>query len=281
MILIFPEHCKCVAVFDSDKRDLSWVYFLTKYVIFLENSAMGVYEIETEGTGFFRDVSSLKKIASANETVILDDEFDLTDRTTLIEMADDICDSKINTVIFRGVAKHITFVHKPDLLEVTTIEVFDIIPPENPWLWYNIERLEKIGVLGELQLRFTPNILDLRQFEDPDAFVIFPCKVSNLNGYFLDSIKSIDDKKEVKLVGCDISKKTFETIFPQQNPQRYEFVNICPLHQIFKRPFIVRCCQREKSGVVTINGVKGVSVHSGATPLEIIDGIKLLASELK
>ena len=240
-----------------------------------------MYEIETVGTGFFRDVSSSKKIASVDETIIYDGEVDLTDRTMLIETADDYCDSKINTVIFRGVDKHITFVHKPDLLEITTIEVFDIIPPGNPWLWYNIDRLEKIGVFGELQLRFTPNLLDLRQFEDPNAFVIFPCKVSNLNGYFLDSIKSIEDKKDIKLVGCDISKKTFDTVFPKQNPEKYEFVNICPLNQIFKRPFIVRCCQKEKSGVVTINGVKGVSVHFGATPLEIIDAIKLLASELE
>ena len=275
--MIFPEHCKYVAVFDSDDHDLSKIYFLTKYAIFLNNNSCDVYKIETKGTGFIRDVLAKEKISSEHETVIYEKEVDLTNRTLLIEKSINICDSKINTVVFRGVDKHITFVKEPDVSKITKIEVFDIIPPDNPWLWHIIDRLQKDGVFGELEISFSKRILDLRQFEDPDGFVIFPCKTSGLNGYFLDSISNINDKSDVKLVGCEVSKKTFEEVF---FPKKYEFINICPRKQSFNKPFIVRCCQKEKSGIVTIDGVIGVSVHWGATPLEIIDAVRLLKSKL-
>ena len=248
--------------------------------MFIEDNSCEVYRIKTTGTGFIRNVTMLIKMASVDETIVYNTEIDLTNRTLLIEMASDFCNSKINTVVFRGPDKHMTFVHKPDCSVIKTIEVFDTIPPENPWLWFNIERLEKIGVFGELQLKFKLRLLDLREFEDPNAFVIFPCKVSGLNGFFLDSVSDIDYKKDIRLVGCDISKKTFEAVFSQNKLKKYKFINVCPQKQDFKRPFIVRCCQKEKSGIVTINGVKGVSVHWGATPLEIIEAVKLLASEL-
>ncbi|MDY6965864.1 MAG: hypothetical protein SVM80_07840 [Halobacteriota archaeon] len=277
--MIFPEHCKFVAVVNSTEDD--WLekkmYFLTKYLVVFDGGSTSTYEVKTNGRGFIRKITSIKQISSEDETTIYKDEVDLTDRARLIEEADALCGGDINTVVFTGIDRHTTFVHRPDISKITTIEVFDIFPPEPPWLWYNIERLSKIGLFGELQLRFIHRALDLREFEDPDSTVIFPCSTSGLRGDFLDTIEKIENKENVKLVGCEISKKVFEDKFNHKN---YNFVNICALNQNFEKPFIVRCCQKERSGLIESSGVQGVVVHWGATPLEIVDAVKLLASKL-
>jgi len=277
--LNFPGHCKHVAVSNATHCVLpgDLIYFLTEYVVIFDGTSSSVHEVKTDGSGLFREVISVRQISSEDETVIHDKEVDLTDRSLLIEKADELCGKEINTVIFTGIDRHITFVHKPDINVIKTIMVFDVTPPAPPWLWYNIKRLSDIGLFGELEIRFTSQILDLRQYEDPDSKVIFPCYTSGLKGNFLDSTETIDDDEYVKLVGCEISKRILEERF---SVHEYDFVNICSLKRSYELPFIVRCCRSEDSGLREIGGVQGVTVHWGASPLEIVDAVKLLASKL-
>ncbi|MDY6865933.1 MAG: hypothetical protein SVY15_08195 [Halobacteriota archaeon] len=277
--LIFPSHCKNVAVSSPSHPPLKGktVYFLTEYILYVEGSSTSVYQVETDGRGLFREVISIGKIASEDETVSYDEEVDLSDRALLIEIASELCYDGITTVVFTGIDKHVTFVHKPDIDVIKTVLIFDVIPPEPPWLLYTMNRLNDIGLFGELELRFTSDVLDLRHFEDPESRVIFPCYTSGLKGDFLDSIGEIPDEEYFKLVGCEISKRILEEKFSVND---YDFMNICPLKRKYELPFIVRCCRSEDAGLKKIDGIQGVAVHWGATPLEIVDAVKLLASKL-
>ena len=55
----------------------------------------------------------MKKIAGIGETLVYDEPVDITNRSFLISKAAELCKGKINTVVFRGVDRHYTFVHKP------------------------------------------------------------------------------------------------------------------------------------------------------------------------
>ncbi|MDY6932202.1 MAG: hypothetical protein SVJ22_09845 [Halobacteriota archaeon] len=250
---------------------------MTEYTVLMVGESCSVHRVETDGKGLFREVISVEQISSKDETIRCADEVNLSDRSLLIEVADELCDDQINTVVFTGIDRHITFVHKPDLDVIKTILIYDVIPPEPPWLLHTMNRLNDMGLFGELGIRFTSNLLDLRKFEDPESRVIFPCYTSGLKGDFLDSIGDIPGDEYFKLVGCEISKRILEERFSVKN---YDFVNICPLKRKYELPFIVRCCRSEDAGLKKIDGIQGVAVHWGATPLEIVDAVKLLASKL-
>ncbi len=130
----------------------------------------------------------MKKIAGAGQTLVYDGQVDITNRADLIRKAAGACHGKIDTVVFRGVDRHYTFVHKPSLEELRTVEVYDVAPPEPAWLEYNVRRLDETGMFGDLMLTFDYHTLDLRAYEDAKRTTIFPCKASGLNGLFLDSL---------------------------------------------------------------------------------------------
>jgi ribosomal protein L36 len=180
-------------------------------------------------------------------------------------------------VIFTGIDKHVTFVHKPDLDEILDIEIVDVVPPEPSWLASVVRRLEESGIFGDLTIRFTDNLTDLRQFEGENT--VFPCSSSGLKGKCLDCDVIKEDGS--LLVGCEISRELFESRFPGLE---YSFINICPFKSdVFRptRPFITRCCRSEKSGIVTINGIKGAVVHWGASEFYVADTIWKLVRELR
>jgi len=124
---------------------------------------------------------SLKK----KRIIIFDEKIDSHDRTRLIESAIPLCNGSVNTVIFEGMDRHTTFIQHPSLNEVMEIEIIDIAPPEPPWLAFAIQRLNKKRILGELNIRFTTKLIDLRQFEGDK--MVFPCHASELKGKYLDT----------------------------------------------------------------------------------------------
>lgn len=279
--MIFPEDYKSVGITRSDPGKKSQdepMYFATKYLIaYKPNNECAIFEVESTGEGLFRKVSSLKPIASGREIVRYEKEMDRHDRTALIEIAHSLCRGEVNTVIFTRVDKHVTFVHKPDLREILEIEVIDIIPPEPPWLSLAIQGLIKGGILGELTVKFTTKLIDLRRYEGKD--VVFPCNASGLKGKYLDS--DIIDRDNTVLVGCDISKEIFDLRFPRVT---YKLINICPLKaRLYKptEPFITRCCQSKKSGMININGIDGAVVHWGASEFDILEAIRSLVKILR
>lgn len=277
--MIFPADYKSVGMTRTDPtgRIGCPIYFTTQYLIADLPSGYSIYEVKSDGEGLLRKLRSLTLIAKGNQIIKFNEKLDSHDRTRLIESALPLCKGKINTVIFEGRDRHVTFVQDPSLFDVMEIEIIDISPPEPPWLAFAIERLIKSGIVGELNIRFTKKLIDLRQFEGEK--MVFPCHASELKGKYLDT--DIDIENNSELVGCDISKQIFELRFPDLT---YKHINMCPLKaELYMptKPFITRCCQSKKSGMVNINGIDGAVVHWGASEYDIVDAIRMLVSVLK
>jgi hypothetical protein len=278
--MIFPDEYKYVGhskdIPDSDDRR---IYFLTRYLIVenCENNNYSLFEVKHHGDGLLRDATNLKELASGEEIIRYEKQLNIKDRALLIEIASEICKGKVNTVIFTGIDKHLTFIHKPDPSEIIEIEIVDVFPPEPSWLASVVRRIEKSGVWGELSIRFTENLTDLRQFEGENT--VFPCSSSGLKGKCLDC--DVIEEDGSLLVGCEISKSLFESRFPGIE---YSFVNICPFKSDIFKPtklFITRCCRAENSGIVTIDGIIGAVVHWGASEFDVVMAIRNLVHKLK
>lgn len=289
--MIFPDEYKYVGfskarvinTSESLKDSNEPIYFLTKYLIVeTESSESGkteysVCSVRNKGEGLLRKVEELELIASGEEVLRYEKELNIKNRTLLIETAEKLCTGKINTIIFTGTDKHATFVHAPDTSSILELEILDIAPPDPSWLSQIVRRLEACGIFGDLQIRFTENTIDLRQFEGKNT--VFPCSSSGLEGKCLDS--DVFTENGHLLVGCEISKTLFELRFPELE---YSFVNICPFKSeivVPTKPFITRCCRSEKSGFVNLNGFKGAVVHWGASEYQISEAIRKLVQELR
>ncbi len=277
--MIFPQEYKSVGVTRTDptQRIGCPIYFSTEYLISEMSGSFAIYRVKSEGEGLLKKLVSLELVAKGGQVRKFHEKLDAHDRTRLIESAIPLCKGEVNTVIFEGMDRHVTFVHEPSLHEVMEIEIIDISPPEPPWLASAIDRLVKSGILGELNIRFSKKLIDLRRFEG--GKMVFPCYASELKGKYLDTDTDIEDNSE--LVGCDISKQIFELRFPNLT---YKHINMCPLKaELYMptKPFITRCCQSKKSGMVNINGIDGAVVHWGASEYDIVDAIRMLVKVLK
>ena len=277
--MIFPADYKSVGMTRSDPagRIGGPIYFTTEYLIAELPSGYRIFKVKSEGEGLLRKLVSLELIASGKEIMKFEEKLDSHDRTRLIECAIPLCKGAVNTVIFEGMDRHTTFVQHPTLHEVMEIEIIDISPPEPPWLAFAIQRLTRSGILGELNIRFTTKLIDLRRFEGEK--MVFPCHASELRGKYLDTDTDIEDNST--LVGCDISKQIFELRYPALT---YKHINMCPLKtELYQptKPFITRCCQSKKSGMVNLNGIDGAVVHWGASEYDIVDAIRMLVKVLR
>jgi len=276
--MIFPADYKSVGLTRTDPsgRIGCPIYFTTEFLIADLPSGYKIYRVKNEGEGLLRKLISLELIAEGKKIVKFEEKLDAHDRTKLIVSAIGLCKGTVNTVVFEGMDRHITFVHEPDLHEVMEIEIIDIMPPEPPWLASAIDRLVESGILGELNITFTKKLIDLRRFEGTKT--VFPCYASELKGKYLDTDIDIEDNSE--LVGCEISKQIFELRFPGLT---YKHINMCPLKaELYmpSKPFITRCCQSKKSGMVNMNGIDGAVVHWGASEYDIVDAIRMLVRVL-
>jgi hypothetical protein len=277
--LIFPADYKSVGMTRTDPtaRIGGPIYFTTEYLVADLPSGYQIYKVKSVGEGLLRKLVSLVLLAKGKEIIKCEEKMDSHDRTKLIESAIPLCNGSINTVIFEGMDRHTTFIQHPSLHEVIEIEIIDIVPPEPPWLAFAVQRLTRSGILGELNVRFTTKLIDLRQFEG--VKMVFPCHASELKGKYLDTDTDIEDNST--LVGCDISKQIFELRFPDLT---YKHINMCPLKtEIYlpTKPFITRCCQSKKSGMVNLKGIDGAVVHWGASEYDIVDAIRMLVKVLK
>lgn len=282
--MIFPDEYKHVGMTKSLCPGTEEpIYFLTDYLIAEEedpqtgDSEYAVYHVEKSGEGLLRKVEALQNIASGEEVVKYDRELNIKDRALLIETAEKLCIDKVNTVIFTGVDRHVTFVHEPDLSSILELEILDVAPPYPSWLSMVVKRLEASGIFGDLQVRFTEKVIDLRRFEGKNT--VFPCSASGLEGKCLDS--DILTENGHLLVGCEISKTLFEMRFPELE---YSFVNICPFKSeivVPSKPFITRCCRSENSGLVKISGLDGAVVHWGASEYQVAEAIRNLVNSLR
>jgi hypothetical protein len=282
--MIFPDEYKCVGVQRSTNQVAEeLIYFLTDYLVVEKensdtcNANYEIYYVKKSGEGLFRKVEYLELIASGEEVIKYDEELNIKNRTLLIETAVNLCAGKVNTIIFTGLDKHVTFVHKPDTSSILDIEILDVVPPEPSWLSMVVRRLEASGIFGDLQVNFAEKVIDLRDFEGINT--VFPCSSSGLKGKCLDS--DILTENGHLLVGCEISKIIFEMRFPEL---KYSFINVCPIKSeilVPSRPFITRCCRSENSGLVNISSFEGVVVHWGDSEYQVAEAIKNLVNKIR
>ena len=274
--MIFPDEYKFVGIKDRERRGES-IYFATEYLISREGPAL--YHVTSRGSGFMRGVVELESIASGREIMFYPDIVDTRNRARLIELADGIClGTKVNTVVFRGLDEHITFVKDPDPSQVLTIEVLDVSPPHPPWLVHVLAGLETCGILGDLTVRFVPHILDLCRFDCNSVY--YPCRASGL-GRSLDTDPVVHEHP--RIVGCAVSREIFLATNPGKD---FEFVNICPLQSsepvfVPRGPFITRCCRSEQKGLTEKNGHPGMVVHWGDGPAKIAEAVRCLVQDLR
>lgn len=278
--MIFPDHCKHVAVRDCDDQTSppavgERIYFSTRYVIVFWQKKAAIYEVRSEGEGLLRSISAVIRISGFEETHIHTRKVDIFNRSKLIATAARLCKSPLKAAVFQGFDLHWTFVSDPDLSAVTEIEVFDISPPDPPYLITLIERLEAAGIFGDLSVRFTPIVQDLRKL-NTDA--VFPCSASGVGSSHLNR-RNVDMAENVVLVGCDISRQVFETRFGRLN---FTHVNICPTKTIRpQKPFIAKCCKSTRLGPIELFGLRGYIVYWGANPYEVVAAVRNLVNVIQ
>jgi hypothetical protein len=272
--VIFPENYRIVGI-AREERPKDPIYFSTQYLISY-GEEIAIFRVKSSGKGFMHKVEALEPIARGREIIEYPEKIETRDRTKLIEIAYELCKNGVNTVIFNGFDEHINFVHQPDLDAVIEIEILDVVPPDPSWLVYVIEGLERCGALGDLTVKFSKRILDLRKFEGENVY--YPCTASGLG-------KSLDtDRVEIDnpcIIGCEVSREIFTAMYPEKE---FQFLSTCPLKNKELEPhgpFITRCCRSEMMGITTTKAHTGVIVHWGDGPPEIAEAIRSLTEELR
>jgi hypothetical protein len=278
--VIFPDHCKDVAVRECDDEPSrptagEHVYFSSRYVLLFWQGKVAVYELELEGNGLIRAISRANRIAGFAETLVHRRKIDIFNRSRLIAVATRLCKPPIKAVAYQGFDLHWTFVYDPDLASVTEIEVFDISPPDPPYLITLIKKLDNAGIFGDLCVRFTPVIQDLRSTR---GATIYPCSASGIGSNYLNN-RDIHIGEHAVLLGCDISKQVLEA---RVHGLEFEHVNICPTKTIRpSKPFIAKCCKSARVGPTELFGQKGYVVHWGANPYEVVSAVRNLANAIR
>jgi len=277
--VIFPDHCKDVAVRECDGETSpptagEHIYFSSRYVLLFWQGKVAVYELELEGNGLIRTISKAKRIAGFAETLVYRRKIDIFNRSRLIAVATRLCKPPVKAVVYQGFDLHWTFVYDPDLTSVTEIEVFDVSPPDPPYLISLIKKLDRAGIFGDLSVRFTPVIQDLRR----SIATIYPCSASGIGPNCLNS-RDIHVGEHAVLLGCDISKQVLEA---RVHGLEFKHVNICPTKTIRpSKPFIAKCCKSARVGPTELFGQTGYVVHWGANPYEVVSAIRDLANAIR
>ena len=278
--MIFPEHCKYVAVReDDDKTSLptkgEQIYFSSRYLLLFRQRQVTIYGLELQGDGLIQTISKANRIAGFAETLVYGHKIDIFNRSKLIALSSRLCKPPTRAVVFQGFDLHWTFVCDPDLASLTEIEVFDISPPSPPYLIRLVKRLDDAGVFGDLSIRFVPVLQDLRRA--PTA-TVYPCSASGIGSNYLNQ-RDIYIGEHVVLLGCDISKQLLEARVPGLE---FEHVNMCPTKTTRPtRPFIAKCCKSARVGPTELDGQKGYIVHWGASPYEVVAAVRALVSAIR
>ncbi len=174
------------------------------------------------------------------------------------------------TVVVSGMFNHVSFLQEENLLDLFVV---DVVPPSPSKLSVLVERAFSTGLV---ELPIVPHYqdIDLNELEGNvgTEAVMFPCRASGLESkrevYFLD--ETPDLKEEVTLIGCDLSRRIFNSIYRKEPTS----LDMCPRNlAVMKGKTLVKCCA-VKEGFV-IDG-QMASVPWGATVLDVVGAINSL-----
>ncbi len=261
--MIFPKECKEVGYAET-KPCGDRVYFLSEYGVRKTEQGHEIirfYKGPRE-TGLMRTVDRIEVVVPAGEVTWYPHRVNIHNRAGLVRLA---AESGARATIFRGLDEHITFIVDPDFREFLTIHVYDVVPPPLPSLSYAIRDIEATGMFEETGVMFTHTITNTGNVKAE----VHPCRAAG----FVRTLDADTMEGGEVIAGCLASAGVYRECYGDD----FRLKDICPLGTVKKEPFITRCCQKDRVGPITVNGLSGTVVHFGASPPAIYAAVTRLA----
>ena len=278
---ILPDHCKDVSLRHVDfplteelivlrARGLK-AYTRTDFMVLRNGPDTAVIRVlKRAGKELFREIMDIEIISLPEDTVYVEDEG--IDVLNLSQMARQVLMHGGRTVVVSGMFNHVSFLRTDEVLR---LRVLDVVPPQPSKLSVLVERALSTGLV---ELPIVPSVVDIdlneKGAEVRTGSVMFPCRASGLRShrkaFYLDETPDLG-LEEVTLVGCDLSRRIFRSIYGYDPPS----VDMCPKNLVMDDgvPTIIKCC-KVKEG----HEVQGriAMVPWGATTLEVAAAINAL-----
>ena len=281
---ILPDHCKDVSLRHVDfplteenivlRASGMKAYTRTDFMVLRNRSETAVIRVhKREGKELFREIMDVDIVSLPKDTVYLEDE--RIDVLNLSQMAEQVLRHEGRTVVVSGMFNHVSFL-KTD--EVLRLRVLDVVPPLPSKLSVLVARALSTGLV-ELPIVPLVEDIDLNEKEAKvrTEAVMFPCRASGLRSrkkvFYLDETPDLD-LEEITLVGCDLSRRIFRSIYGYDP----ESVDMCPKNLVMEDdvPTIIKCC-KVKEGCEVRGSI--AMVPWGATTLDVAEAIKALFSD--
>ena len=280
---MFPDHCKDVSVREVnfeltqdniDRHALGKkAYTRTDFIILRNGEQHSVIRVFKEGgTDLFRPICAHKVISLPEGTVFVkNEELDVLSRSQMAKVARQ---HPGKTVVVQGLFNHVSFAQETEIIE---LHVLDVIPPTPSKLMVLLEKALSAGLV-DLPVFPVLDVINLNLLEKQVATskVMFPCRASGITTakevLFLDETPR--SPKDVTLVGCDLSRRIFQSIYKEKP----KFINMCArdLAQKDERYRIVKCCKVREG--FELEGKTAV-VPWGATVREVADAVNALLKD--
>ena len=235
---MFPVHCNEVGVrkveFALREEDIrkaavgKQVYWKTRYLLLTNRDEWAVVKVRSEGSGLFRQVSQIDIIALPKDIEYIENP--LLNVLSISTMAQEASKTSKRAVIVKGAFDHVSFIQGETAI---VLNVYDVVPPKPSKL---VDLTEKALARQNIDrpVILMPKILDVHTLvSSTDSLVMFPCHTSGVNlkpnnqtVLFLDEAPALSrsEAKSVTLVGCDLSRKVFNS----QYGVLPKFRNMCP-----------------------------------------------------
>jgi len=279
---MIPDHCKDVSFREVDfklteesirsRSKDKYAYTRTDFMILRSGNDTAVIRVrKASGKDLFRRITGIDIISLPEETVFIRDEN--IDVLNVSELAELVKANGGKTVVVSGMFNHVSFLKAEELLK---LRVLDVVPPSPSKLSVLVKKAMSCGLV-ELPIVTEQVDIDLNEKERSvmtDA-VMFPCRASGLRSekkvYYLDETPDIEG--DVTLVGCDLSRRIFRSIYGKDVPS----VDMCPKNLVKDdgTTTIIKCC-KVKTGH-EING-NVAAVPWGATVQDVAGALNALFS---
>jgi hypothetical protein len=278
---MLPDHCKDVSLREVDfplteeniirHARAHKAYTRTEFMILKRGQEVAVIHlVKRPGKELFREIAEVEVLALPGDAVYIEDEsIDVLTRHKMAALAR----RHGKTVVVSGMFNHVSFHGCGGLLE---LEIFDVVPPAPSKLEVLAERAFAAGLV-DLPVVMSTRYIDLNELsKDVEGRIMFPCRASGLvradGALYLD--ETPDHIGNVTLVGCDLSRRIFRSIYGRDAPS----VDMCPKNLVGRpqRPTLIKCC-KVKEGF-EIDGELAM-VPWGATVKEVAAAINALFSE--
>jgi hypothetical protein len=281
---MIPDHCKDVSLRQVDfpltesnivEKALGMkAYTRTDYMVLRHGNDTAVIRVEkAKGKELFRDIVDIEIVSLPSDSVFIEDEG--IDVLNVSQMAEQVVKNDGKTVVVSGMFNHVSFLKVERVLR---LRILDVVPPSPSKLSVLVDRALSTGLV-ELPIVPLVEDIDLNEMEARvrTEAVMFPCRASGLRSckkvFYLDETPELD-LEEVTLVGCDLSRRIFRSVYGYDP----ESVDMCPKNLVMEEgvPTIIKCC-KVKQGHEVHGSI--AMVPWGATTLEVAAALNALFSD--